>query len=150
MMESTWQLLKESRNDPEWNANHKGALKSQMAGRQWSQHRVFKAGWSEHNRCITWLSTIVDSESPGADQCLITVRGPVVATAEQIEKAPVGKFNHRIWKGQCNEALRNKLAPHCDVQDVRGCNVEGHPARGKGSGRETCPAETKSVALRHF
>ena len=99
-----------------------------MAGRQWSQHRVFKAGWSEHDKCITRLSTIVDAESPAPDQSLRTVRGAVVATAEQIEKAPVGNFNHRIWNGKCNEALRGKLAPHCDVQDARGCSIGGHPA----------------------
>ena len=66
LMEPIWQLLKDRKGGSEWNNHHKGALKSQMAGRQWTQTRVHKAGWSQHNKCIACLSSIVDSESPPA------------------------------------------------------------------------------------
>ena len=99
-----------------------------MAGRQWTQTRVFKAGWSEHNRCIACLNAIVDADTPPDNQCMRTVRDQVVATAEQIARAPVGNCCHRLWKGDCNSTLRKELAPANDVQDLRGCSVEGHAA----------------------
>ena len=106
LMEPIWQLLRDTKDTPEWNGNHRGALKSQMAGRQWTQTRVHKAGWSEHNRCLTCLSTIVDAETPPPDQCVRTERDEVGATADQIARAPVGNSAHRLWTGRCNHALR--------------------------------------------
>ena len=35
-----------------WGPAQKGALKSAVAGRQWCQHRLFKAGLVEHDKCL--------------------------------------------------------------------------------------------------
>ena len=106
-MEPIWQHINSKKNNEDWNPDFRGCLKSAMAGRQYPQTRVMAAGWSDHNRCIVCLSDIVDAENiSGTDgnpteRCS---RTPVVATPDQISRAPTGNLNHRIWKRQMSGA----------------------------------------------
>ena len=119
-MAPIWQLLKSSRNDEKWNPKLRGGLRSLLAYRQFPQSRVFAAGWSEHNRCILCLHGIVQRDTggraptgtgsvdvPAANAALDGSepndkddlrRKPVVANADQIERAPVGNLQYRSWK----------------------------------------------------
>ena len=65
-MEPLWQLINSKVNNEQWNPDFRGCLKSAFAGRQYPQTRVMAAGWSDHNRCVSCLSTIVDSEGTNA------------------------------------------------------------------------------------
>ena len=100
-MEPIWQLLRSTTNTAEWNPEFRGSLKSAFANRQYTQTRVMSAGWADHNRCLTCLSNIVDAESSAqhnGDCKKRGVRNPVVATAEQIEKAPIGNSTTEFGK----------------------------------------------------
>ena len=94
-MEPIWQLLKPKTKDEDWFAAHKGCLRSVMANRQYPQTRVKKCGWSSHDRCLLCLSEIVDAESGGRDKRPMTVKDAVVATPEQLCKAPKDDLIHR-------------------------------------------------------
>ena len=65
-MEPFWQLINSKVNNEQWNPDFRGCLKSAFAGRQYPQTRVMAAGWSDHNRRASCLSTIVDSEDTNA------------------------------------------------------------------------------------
>ena len=97
-MEPVWQLLNCKTNTSNWNAHHKGSLKSAAAGRQYPQVRVCKYGWSLHNKCLFCLQDIVDDDA-GRERgtCGKGVRETVEATDDQIARAPVGDYTHRIW-----------------------------------------------------
>ena len=55
---------------------------------------------------------------------------PVVATADQISRAPVGSSNHRIWKCQAEpiKGARAKWSREVDRHKEASCGVAGHPA----------------------
>ena len=97
IMEPIWQLLNTKVKDPEWQAVHKGCLASAMAGRQYAQLRVQQCGWATHCKCIFCLYDIMVADGGGGESEGKTMRDPVVATPEQIEKAPEGDLIHRIY-----------------------------------------------------
>ena len=118
-MEPIWSLLKSKRNDSDWNSKLRGGLKSTASGRQWTQTRVKAAGWAEHNKCTACLQTIVESEETGWQRTArieqLAERGKktrpiVIATSEQIEKAPIGNLFHGNWKCSHLEPSRVKFA----------------------------------------
>ena len=98
-MEPLWQLLNPKAKDDEWNGKHKAGLRSAAAGRQFTQARVKLCGWSYHDRCLVCLNELVESETPFVGSKERTVRDPIEATSEQIERAPVGDLAHRLWIG---------------------------------------------------
>ena len=51
-MEPIWRLLKSKQNDSEWNEALRGALRSAITNRQWTQERCFaaKSAFATHNR----------------------------------------------------------------------------------------------------
>ena len=130
-MEPLWQLINSKVNNEQWNPDFRGCLKSAFAGRQYPQTRVMAAGWADHNRCISCLSAIVDSEAVntgGVDKEKRTMRDPVVASPQQVLKAPVGNLNHRIWSGGCLNADRCTHAPAADVAVAKHHDISGNPA----------------------
>ena len=66
MMQPIWSLLKDQRNDDQWDSNCRGGLRSTLAGRQFTQNRCYAAGWSDHDRCLACLYRIVN---PPDAQC---------------------------------------------------------------------------------
>ena len=123
IMEPLWQLLNAKTTSEDWNERHKAGLRSAAAGRQFTQSRVKLCGWSNHDRCLVCLNELVEKESPYVGTKKRTVRDPVEATDEQLERAPVGDLSHRIWTGYCLNGLRvNKSASgRCDgCQNVLG------------------------------
>ena len=130
-MEPLWQLINSKVNNEQWNPDLRGCLKSAFAGRQYPQTRVMAAGGADHNICITCLSAIVDAENPntsGVDRAKRTMRVPVVASPQQVSKAPIGNLNHRIWSGACLDADRCTHAPVADVAIARKHDIVGNPA----------------------
>ena len=127
-MEPIWQLLKLKTSDKDWNAAHKGCLKSVMANKQYPQTRVKKCGWSLHDRCLLCLRGIVDAESGGRGKLPRTVKDAVVATPEQLCKAPKGDLIHRNWACKHTEALRKLHARESDVRMANEVEVRGHPS----------------------
>jgi hypothetical protein len=131
LIEPIWQLLNTRATDDSWTEKHKAGLRSAMAGRQFTQTRVKRCGWSGHDRCLACLSRIVDSESPQAGSKR-TARDPVNATEEQIARAPVGNLSHRLWTGECLRPSRMERARKEDLVVTRTCEVAGHPAWERG------------------
>ena len=131
-MELVWQLLNTKVKDDEWNGKHKAGLRSAAAGRQFTQARVMLCGWADHDRCLVCLNDLVESESPYDGSKKRTIREPVVASSDQIERAPVGDIAHRLWTGGCLKVLRNKKARADDVMVASTCMVRGHPAWERG------------------
>ena len=130
-MEPLWQLINSKVNNEQWNPDLRGCLKSAFAGRQYPQTRVMAAGWADHNKCITCLSAIVDAEdlnTSGEERAKRTMRVPVVASPQQVSKAPIGNLNHRIWSGACLDADRCTHAPVADVAIARKHDIVGNPA----------------------
>jgi hypothetical protein len=78
-MEPIWQLLKAKSGDKDWTAVQKGCLRSVMAGRQFPQSRVKACGWSTHDRCLTCLNEIVETEFDYANQPCGACRPPKTA-----------------------------------------------------------------------
>ena len=124
-MEPIWQLINSKKDNEDWNPDFRGCLKSAVAGRQYPQTRVMAAVWSEHNRCIMCLSDIVDAEDASGTDWTATARcsrTPVVATPDQINRAPTGNLNHRIWKVQVFGAPSDEEGSskgRCYCQDVQ-------------------------------
>ena len=88
-MEPLWRLLNTKRKDTWWDEGHKAGLRSAAAGRQYPQVKVKLCGWSVHDRCLICLNDIVEEDAPYAGTKKRTARDPVVATAEQIGRAPI-------------------------------------------------------------
>ena len=61
-----------------------------------------------------------------------TIRDMVVATDDQLRRAPVGDLSHRIWSGDCLKELRVEKARAEDVRIAHVCEVRGHPAWERG------------------
>ena len=52
-MEPIWKPLRSTSATETWNNDFRGALKSAVCGRQWTQHRCWAAGWDmQHNKCL--------------------------------------------------------------------------------------------------
>ena len=135
MFEAIWSLLRSKANDEQWGPKFKGALSSVVAARQFTQSRVFAAGWSDHNRCLACLQRIVMSEESESERTLRTEREKVAcksgifkvqATELQIAKAPVGNEFHRTWKCPATEPSRSA---HASLED------RGRTRDGWGSGK---------------
>ena len=128
-MEPTWQLLNCKTNTSYWNAQHKGSLKSAAAGRQYPQVRVCKYGWSLHSKCLFCLQDIVDDDAgKESGTCGKGVRETVKATDDQIARAPVGDYMHRIWTCPRLEIPRKQMTSEQDLRVVKDVDVRGHPA----------------------
>ena len=131
-MEPVWQLLNAKINDDDWNAKHKAGLRSAAAGRQFTQARVMLCGWADHDRCLVCLNNLVEKDSPYVGEKKRTIRDPVVATSDQLLRAPIGDIAHRLWTGGCLKTLRDKKASANDVMVAGTCMVRGHPAWERG------------------
>ena len=130
LMEPVWRLLAMKDTD-DWNGNHKGCLRSVLAGRQYPQVRVMAAGWAKHNRCLACLSKMVDEAKGGHDDDTMgkrSVRHEVEATDDIMARAPIGDLNHRAWSGECLKEMRKRHADPEDVRITETCNIAGHPA----------------------
>ena len=130
MFEAIWSLMRSKTNDETWGPKLKGALISQVSARQFTQARVFAAGWSDHNRCLACLQQIVLAEESGGERELRLKREEaakkagickVQATEDQIARAPVGNEFHRIWSCPTTEPSRRV---HASSQD-RGRTKDG-------------------------
>jgi hypothetical protein len=131
-MEPIWQLLGTKTKIEGWNQQHKGALKSAVAGRQYPQTRVKQCGWSEHDRCLFCLWKIVGCEADKDESEDILAKKLSEATEEQLKKAPVGNYIHRIWECGESEVERGKHAEEADMAVIRQCEVRGHPTWERG------------------
>ena len=149
-MEPMWQLINSKVNNEQWNPDFRGCLKSAFAGRQYPQTRVMAAGWSDHNRCITCLSTIVDTEdtnTDATDKMKRSMRDPVVASPQQILKAPVGNSNHIIWSGMC---LDNDRCTHAPPKDVAIAKKHGISGKWRIQDKTCQGISTLMIGLKHM
>ena len=115
-MEPVWQLLNTKAKNDSWNEKHKAGLRSAAAGRQFPQARVKMCGWANHDRCLTCLSRIVESENPYIGSKKRTARDAVTATEEQLEKAPLetwftesgmgGAWSHYVGSSRARKILQ--------------------------------------------
>lgn len=76
----------------------------------------------------------------------------VIATAEQISRAPFGNSNHMIWKCQAHpmKEAREKWTMKEDRQKEGSCNVAGHPAWERGLVLKASPPRTAIAATESF
>ena len=123
-----WKLLRAKTSAKTWTEQEKGSFKSALAGRQFSQYKVKACGWSTHHRCLVCLNDIVEADKPYRGETRRSVREAVVATSEQIARAPVGNLHHRCWSGKCLKDLRKGKAPPEDVRTASSVEVAGNPA----------------------
>ena len=72
----------------------------------------------------------------------------VVATDDQINRAPVGNSNHRIWKCQAEplQGARAKWSRKVDRKKEASCDVAGHPAWERGLVPKPSPRKTAIAA----
>ncbi len=56
-MAPLWKLLRSREETERWIRQFRGALRSVITNRQWTQERGFKAGWFTHNRCMFCVHT---------------------------------------------------------------------------------------------
>ena len=77
---------------------------------------------------------------------------PVVATADQISRAPVGNSNHRIWKCQAEpiKGASAKWSREVDRHKEASCDVVGHPAWERGLAPKPSPPTTAIAATDSF
>ena len=131
-MEPIWQLLNTKQKDEQWNNGHKGALRSAMAGRQFTQLRVKQCGWSTHERCLFCLWRLVkrDADADLDDEALADKLA--AATEEQLARAPVGDPVHRIWSCFELKESRDKEANEADRCIARTCELRRHPTWERG------------------
>ena len=54
-MSGIWSLLRSKEQSGRWNYQFKGALKSAIAGRQYTQSRCYAAGFATHKACLVCL-----------------------------------------------------------------------------------------------
>ena len=102
-------------------------------------------GWSPNDRCLLCLNAIVESESAVKSDRAKSARDTVVATQEQIDRAPKGILIYRNLGCKRTEILRCKLAPHSDVRTAKDIDVGEHLAWEKGLvARPSLPLKRKS------
>jgi len=134
-MEPIWNLLKSKTASRNWTEAHKGCLKSAAAGRQYTQVRVMQCGWAQHNRCTLCLHRIVEvdkTQSEGSDAKTRSAKELIIATLEQICRAPKGDLVHRAWKFIALDSLRCEKARGEDICTARSVDINGHPAWERG------------------
>ena len=54
-MTGIWSLLRSKEQSGRWNYQFKGALKSALAGRQFTQSRCYAVGFATHKACLVCL-----------------------------------------------------------------------------------------------
>ena len=126
-MEPVWQLLGTKTKEEGWTAAHKGCLRSIISNRQFPQTRVKSCGWSSHDRCLLCLSDLVDAEIPHSDDQQQqqqqakkrTANDVVVATPDQIERAPKGDLMHRHWACKRTDAVRKQFTREKTIFELR-------------------------------
>jgi hypothetical protein len=153
VMEPIWSLLNSKSKAAEWTAQHRGSLGSAVAGRQYPQTRVMRNGWAAHNKCIFCLHDIVEKEKGeccGGEAVTRGSRDPVIATAEQIAKAPVGSLVHRNWSCPKHDGLRKEHTSEADRRTVVDANVQGHPAWERALVARPPPPRKKKAAVESF
>ena len=76
----------------------------------------------------------------------------VIATDDQINRAPVGSSNHRIWKCQAEplKGARAKWSREVDRLKEASCEVAGHPTWERGLVPKPSPPRTAIAATDSF
>ncbi len=95
-------LLRPAPDKPHWTAEHRGALRSAVLGRQWPQTRCFAAGFSQHNRCCLCLEAAIAEHR---------VAGIEDLDADVLAAVPVGSLLHRVAHCPAHRAARSLYAP---------------------------------------
>jgi hypothetical protein len=134
-MDPLWKLLRSNERSEDWNPSLRGALRSAIAGRQWPQARCFRAGFAVHPKCLFCVyGACTDSSSatmavraarpasrsgtwPSSPLNALANDVPAVSAAlppptqQQLDQAPVGTCNHRVWHCPRLAVQRRRHAP---------------------------------------
>ena len=65
-MSGIWSLLRSKEQSGRWNYQFKGALKSALAGRQYTQSRCYAAGFATHKACLVCLHHLMPRRTVAA------------------------------------------------------------------------------------
>ena len=98
--EPIWKILRSKQDTPEANHNTRGALRSLITNRQWTQLRGFTAGFGGHDKCLTCVHRKVYGKEPAEEGRPFT--------DEEMVGCPIGNLYHRNWV--CPERLGARLA----------------------------------------
>jgi len=64
-MTGIWSLLRSKEQSGRWNYQFRGALKSALAGRQYTQSRCYAAGFATHKGCLVCLHHLLPKNTEG-------------------------------------------------------------------------------------
>ncbi|HUU60977.1 MAG TPA: reverse transcriptase domain-containing protein, partial [Acidimicrobiia bacterium] len=116
-MAPLWRLLNSREETNRWSSQLRGALRSLIANRQWTQERGFRAGWFEHSKCMLCLhSAAVQMEGPDPTKAAVDYCTP---------QAPVGTLGHRAWRCRSLQAMREEFAPEDLRLAANSSNTDG-------------------------
>ena len=125
-MRPIWKLLASKEQSLRWNSNLRGALKSAMANRQWTQARCFQVGWVQHGSCLFCLKYTLQFDGTLGPDDDVTV-AIANATAAQTNATPKGTAGHRIWRCPTLATERENIAPQVIARIARTGNSAGKP-----------------------
>ena len=99
----------------------KGALKSAVAGRQYTQSRCHTAGFAKHDKCLVCVYNLVMQEMLAKDRrgTVMETRLPKAMRDEMmaiatdapdsiLQRCPLGNLHHRAWVCRHSNAQRGK------------------------------------------
>ena len=123
-----WQLLRSKEESGKWNHHFKGALKSTIAGRQYTQSRCHTAGFAKHNKCLVCVYNLVLQEmlarrTPGSvtdpRRLPKTTRDELITTAADppeaiLQRCQVGNLHHRTWTCGHSDTQRGRWGQRLD------------------------------------
>ena len=127
-MTGIWSLLRSKEQSGRWNHHFKGALKSAIAGRQYTQSRCYAAGFATHKACLVCLHHLTAERCTGNGSAILPGPEPEAKYGKRKRRAkfddshltatppddilarcPIGNNHHRAW-----------TCPHTEDQRSRG------------------------------
>jgi len=120
-MTGIWSLLRSREQSSRWNYQFRGALKSALAGRQYTQSRCFAAGFATHKACLVCLHHLMGKKGEPEAKTNMTAAGKKMRSGkfddshltaippdDVLEHCPVGNMHHRAWTCPHSDAQRNR------------------------------------------
>ena len=99
-----WQLLNSREGGVSWNESCRSSLASAVAGRQWPQQRLYKAGLATHGKCMACIREKMSSQGMSAEDAMAS--------------APLGTTYHRLWQCPSMENVRQLHAPAIMLEEA--------------------------------
>ena len=121
-MTGIWNLLRSREQTGRWNYQFKGALRSALAGRQYTQSRCYAAGFATHKACLVCLYHLLPKNDDGGSE-----RSGTIVTGDSVKR----KRNRQLVDPDLLENPPDNILQQCPIGNPHHRAEERRAATGK-------------------